>query len=102
PPDWLTGRNDTTRPDRSVADVLDPAIPTANRATLADVRIPTKRDGIDLIPAAPVGEMAAINSALEGAKLREMVLTKALRPIADEYDVILIDCPPEIGRASRR
>ena len=37
-----------------------------------------------VIPAAPVGEMAAINSALEGAKLREMVLTKALRPIADE------------------
>ena len=95
--EWLTGRNDTTRPELSVADVLDTAIPTANRATLADVRIPTKRDGIDLIPAAPVGEMAAINSALEGAKLREMVLTKALRPIADEYDVILIDCPPAIN-----
>lgn len=95
--EWLTGLNDTNRPELSIADVMDTDIPKAERATLADVRIPTKRDGIDLIPAAPVGEMATLNSTLEEATLREMVLTKALRPIAHEYDVVLIDCPPAIN-----
>lgn len=95
--EWLTGLTDTNRPELSIADVLDLDTPKNKRASLADVRVPTRREGIDLIPAAPVGEMAAINSALEGSTLREMVLAKALRNIAEEYDVILIDCPPAIN-----
>lgn len=95
--EWLAGFTDTTRPELSIADVLDLDTPKAQRASLEDVRIATRREGIDLIPAAPVGEMAAINSALEGATLRELVLTKALRKIAGDYDLILIDCPPAIN-----
>lgn len=95
--EWLTGRSDTDWYTRTLADVLDLDTPKDQRASLADVRVPTRREGIDLIPAAPVGEMTAVNSALEGATLREMVLTKALRKIAAEYDVILIDCPPAIN-----
>lgn len=95
--EWLTGRVDDNWYQQTIADVLDTETRTEERSTLADVRVPTRREGIDLIPAAPVGEMADVNSSLEGATLREMVLTKALRKIAHEYDVVLIDCPPAIN-----
>lgn len=39
-----------------------------------------------------VAEMSLVNKMA-----RELVLRKALRPVKDEFDYILIDCPPNIG-----
>ena len=64
-------------------------------ATAAEVIRPTQVPGMDLLPA---------NIDLSGAELllvsevgREQALMRTLRPIASQYDVILIDCQPSLG-----
>ena len=96
--EWLTGHTgaDDWFP-LTVADILDTDTRAADRPPITEVTIPTNRDGIDLVPAARVGEMASINSTLEEAPAREFVLRKALRTTADDYDLVLIDCPPAIN-----
>ncbi|HEX6888072.1 MAG TPA: AAA family ATPase [Candidatus Nanopelagicales bacterium] len=63
--------------------------------TAREVIRPTSVPGMDLLPA---------NIDLSGAELllvsevgREQALHRALVPIADDYDVILIDCQPSLG-----
>src|SRR5690606_37822262 len=55
----------------------------------------TKVDSVDLVPS---------NIDLSGAEMRlvtevgrEQTLARVLRPLIDEYDVILIDCQPSLG-----
>ncbi|HYO86606.1 MAG TPA: AAA family ATPase [Dermatophilaceae bacterium] len=50
---------------------------------------------LDLIPANI--DLSAAEVQLVGEVAREMVLARVLRPIADEYDVVLIDCQPSLG-----
>jgi|GEM_PF-1260544 len=95
--EWLTGYAGDDWFDLTVADVLDTDTKAAARPSIADVVIETKREGIDLVPAARVGEMASINSTLEEAPAREFVLRKALRKSAADWDLVLIDCPPAIN-----
>lgn len=94
---WLTG---TSRDDwypLTVADVLDTTQPTRNRPTLAEVIVPSRRPGIDVVPAASVGEMTAISTTLDQAKGREFVLRGAIEKVMSEYDLILLDCPPDMS-----
>jgi chromosome partitioning protein len=63
--------------------------------TAREVIRPTGVPGMDLLPA---------NIDLSGAELllvsevgREQALARALRPVRDDYDVILIDCQPSLG-----
>jgi chromosome partitioning protein len=66
------------------------------RATTArDVIIPTRVDGMDLLPS---------NIDLSGGEVqlvhevgREFVLGRALQQVIADYDVILIDCQPSLG-----
>jgi chromosome partitioning protein len=51
--------------------------------------------GLDILPANI--DLSAAEVQLVGEVAREMVLARALRPIADEYDVIMIDCQPSLG-----
>lgn len=51
--------------------------------------------GIDVIPANIDLSAAEINLVSEVA--REHILANALRQVADDYDVILIDCQPSLG-----
>jgi chromosome partitioning protein len=41
--------------------------------------------------------LAEAELALGGKMGRELTLKKALRPIAPDYDVVMIDCPPALG-----
>jgi len=53
------------------------------------------RENIDLIPSNL--DLAGAEVELVSAFLRELRLKNVLNPIADEYDYILIDCPPSLG-----
>lgn len=94
---WLTGSNRDNWYDLTIADVLDTTQPAKTRPTLADVTVPSRRPGINIIPAASVGEMTAIGTVLDQAKGREFVLRGAIKKIAADYDLILIDCPPDMS-----
>ncbi len=70
-------------PDPTLADVL------AGRAQAAEA-IHT-----DVLPASI--HLAESELLLSGKIGREMVLRRALAGVADDYDLILIDCPPSLG-----
>ena len=74
---------------RSIYDVL------VDGASIADAVIPIASTGVELIPSAPAlagaeVELAAMNS-------RERRLARAIGPLADTYNLILIDCAPSLG-----
>lgn len=56
---------------------------------------PTAIAGMDLVPANIDLSAAEIQMVNEVA--REMALARALHPVSDKYDVILIDCQPSLG-----
>ena len=75
--------------ERSIHEVLVAGMPTAQ------VIVPTD-DGVWLLPATL--ELASTEAQLFAMSLgREQVLRKALAPIADNYDTILLDCSPSLG-----
>lgn len=64
----------------------------------ADVRkaiAPSKTPGIHVIPANIDLSAAEVHLVTEVA--REQILARVLKPILDDYDVILIDCQPSLG-----
>ncbi len=74
---------------KSMYDVL------INGVDAKDAIIKTKLDRLDILMS---------NIQLAGAEIemvpmlsRETILKRALEPIRDEYDYILIDCPPSLG-----
>jgi chromosome partitioning protein len=62
---------------------------------LAGIRTRAERGGFDLVPANR--ELAGAEVELVGLQAREMRLKSALEPVQDEYDFILIDCPPSLS-----
>ncbi|GAA4726594.1 ParA family protein [Isoptericola chiayiensis] len=62
---------------------------------LADVVRPTRIDGLDVVPANI--DLSAAEVQLVGEVARESVLSRALRPALDEYDLVLVDCQPSLG-----
>ncbi|WP_089135647.1 ParA family protein [Ligilactobacillus murinus] len=66
-----------------------------NEVELEDVILRTKRDKLDVVPATIRLSGAEIELASQFA--REKRLADALVLIRDEYDFILLDCPPSLG-----
>jgi chromosome partitioning protein len=64
------------------------------QAEAADVIMPTE-DGPDLLPATI--ELAGAETALLTRPGREHALRAALEDVADDYDWVLLDCPPSLG-----
>ncbi|YAL81823.1 ParA family protein [Dermacoccaceae bacterium W4C1] len=60
-----------------------------------DVIRSTNTPNLDLLPANI--DLSAAEVQLVGEVAREMVLARVLRPVLDDYDVILIDCQPSLG-----
>ncbi len=52
-------------------------------------------DGLDVLPASIDLSGAEIELASEAG--REHILKRALKPVKDDYNYILIDCPPSLG-----
>lgn len=64
-------------------------------AAVDDVLRPTTVPGLDLVPSNT--QLIGAEIELVGALARETRLKKALAPVKDRYDVILLDCPPSLG-----
>src|SRR5438270_10312419 len=81
-------------PQGNLSDYFD--VPPEAEPTMADVLTDrcVARGAIhdDIIPANL--QLAEAELTLGGKMGRELTLRRALRDVADSYDVILIDCPP--------
>ncbi len=55
----------------------------------------SQRFKLDLLPANPI--LAGAEVELVSRQARESLLSKALAPVVERYDYVLIDCPPALG-----
>ncbi|MGC5584832.1 ParA family protein [Ornithinimicrobium sp. W1679] len=60
-----------------------------------DVIQSTHVPDVDLLPANI--DLSAAEVQLVGEVAREQILARVLRPVVDDYDVVLIDCQPSLG-----
>lgn len=80
------------------AMALDRTIYNEMLAAKPDVReiiCSTPVENLDLVPANI--ELSAAEIQLINEVAREQSLTRVLRPVLDDYDVIIIDCQPSLG-----
>ncbi len=96
PQGHLTINMGCERPDDVELTVYD--ILTNPVVSIADTRLRSDKIGVDFLPA---------NIELSGAELqlvsefgRERVLAEKLEPFLDDYDFVVIDCPPSLGLLS--
>ncbi|RYV50867.1 ParA family protein [Pengzhenrongella frigida] len=64
-------------------------------ASITDVVCSTGIENLDLLPANI--DLSAAEVQLVGEVARESALSRVLRPVLDDYDVILVDCQPSLG-----
>ena len=60
-----------------------------------DVILPTGVKNLDVIPANI--DLSAAEVQLVNEVAREQILARVLRPLTDNYDVVIIDCQPSLG-----
>jgi chromosome partitioning protein len=65
------------------------------RVPIGDVLIHTRVEGLDLVPSNI--DLSAAEIQLVNEVGREQTLGRALRPVLDQYDYVLIDCQPSLG-----
>lgn len=81
---------------REPADLISTSLGQVllNESGLPEVIVQT-RFGFDLAPATRY--LASAEIGLVTATKRELKLARALQAVADDYDLVLIDCPPNLG-----
>ncbi|MBK9475864.1 MAG: ParA family protein [Tetrasphaera sp.] len=62
---------------------------------IRDIIRTTSVPGLDVVPANI--DLSAAEVQLVGEVAREQILARVLRPVLDDYDVVLIDCQPSLG-----
>ncbi len=75
--------------EQSIYDVI------LQHASAADVRCTTDIPNLELLPSSLA--LAGAEIELVAAFSREHRLERALADIVDDYDIVLIDCPPALG-----
>jgi len=65
------------------------------RVSIDDVLMPTRVENMDLVPSNI--DLSAAEIQLVNEVGREQTLARALRPVLDRYDYVLIDCQPSLG-----
>ena len=75
--------------------VYDLFLQVSTKEQIMQSACPTNYDNIDILPAT-MG-LATLDRSLGNKGGMGLVLKKAMRQIADEYDYVLIDCPPILG-----
>jgi chromosome partitioning protein len=60
---------------------------------------PTRQAGLWVLPAS--ADLVSVEGDLNPSRGRERVLARALEPLRERFDHILIDCPPGLGLLSR-
>ncbi|WP_123308728.1 ParA family protein [Cellulomonas sp. PhB143] len=76
--------------DRTIYNLL-----MERHADIRETIVTTGVEGLDLLPANI--DLSAAEVQLVGEVARESVLSRVLRPVTDDYDVILVDCQPSLG-----
>jgi len=66
-----------------------------NEVPIVDVIVRTGIENLDLVPATI--QLAGAEIELVQVISREYRLKRALQPVLDRYDYVLIDCPPSLG-----
>lgn len=77
---------------KDIYDVL------VNEEAITEAIMPTKHHNLWIVPATI--QLAGAETELISQMAREMRLKLALDPVKDQYDFILIDCPPSLGQLS--
>jgi chromosome partitioning protein len=76
-------------PDRSVYDAV------VDDVSLEDLQVDTIVPGLTLVPSSIA--LAGAEVELAPIERRERRLARLVQPIADDFDYVLIDCPPSLG-----
>ncbi|GAA3976669.1 ParA family protein [Thermobifida alba] len=84
------GRRDPRELDLTIYNLL-----MQRDVTIDKVLLKTEVEGLDLIPSNI--DLSAAEVQLVGEVAREQMLSRALAPVLDDYDVVLIDCQPSLG-----
>jgi chromosome partitioning protein len=66
-----------------------------DRISPREAIIPTAVDNLDILPASI--DLAGAEIEMSNTFQRETILGRALREIKNDYDVVMIDCPPSLG-----
>ncbi len=79
----------TISSDRQIYDVL------VNEVALEEIIVKTSTEGLDLAPSSL--RLAGAEVELVSLYSREGRLKKSLESVKENYDIILVDCPPSLG-----